>query len=350
MAITLYVTIIIELGPLVRIVIAEETARLMVKAFSFAVEMARDNEMKTNWKHFVYFLFCPTAVYRSSYPKRASRNYPRMIAYVWIMASLSLLALKISSYTAKPFIQLVEQNLQNPGTVKDIPFTLTVSTFGTAWFSGFFYAYVAFFFGGLHCWSNFWAEVLYFGDRQFYKDWRLTTNHNDFFISWNAVVQEWLREYFYEPIKTRFGKKYAGPTVMFLSGILHDYVTFGITSVFVPVFTLNMTLMSFAQYSISLPLKKTERRKINSDKKNEDSIDENKNIETVRQFSKNCSEAQPERSLISFMYICLPVMTMSTAYFGLMLEYYSRKLCHDDSYSWVTRFGIRTLRCVDYRM
>lgn len=345
MMVSLYaVANVADIGPLVKMAITEESARLLFKVWSFAVEKAKHPEDPTTVIHFLYFLFIPTAIYRPSYPMRNKRNYIAMIAYIWIMGSLALLAVKMSILTANPFMQLVQDKATR------IPLTLAVSSTGCSWFAGLFYLLIAFNFGGLHCWSNFFAEVFYFGDREFYKDWRLSENPNEFWITWNAVVQEWLREYIYEParqfLQKRNQSEYAGPIVMFFSGILHDYVTIGVNSVFLPIFTVGMTLFSLIPVYFNVPwnVKNVERN--NSKKTDEETRDENKNI------SSNGHIVKPKFQ-IPYQYGSLLVLSGGIGYLGFLLEYYSRKICavdHDET--WINRLGvslgIRTLSCIDF--
>lgn len=51
------------------------------------------------------------------------------------------------------------------------------------------------FFGFLHSWLNLWGELLQFGDREFYKDWRNSNSFPEYYRKWNEVVYDWLYAY-----------------------------------------------------------------------------------------------------------------------------------------------------------
>ena len=56
---------------------------------------------------------------------------------------------------------------------------------------------VLIFFGILHSWQNVGAEVMRFGDREFYTDWWNVTNFGAYYRKWNNTVHEWLYHYVY---------------------------------------------------------------------------------------------------------------------------------------------------------
>jgi sterol O-acyltransferase len=53
------------------------------------------------------------------------------------------------------------------------------------------------FYGFLHCWLNAFAEMMRFGDRQFYSDWWNANSYGTFYRKWNVVVHEWLHAYIF---------------------------------------------------------------------------------------------------------------------------------------------------------
>ena len=53
------------------------------------------------------------------------------------------------------------------------------------------------FFGLLHSWFNFFAELTCFADRLFYQDWWNTTDFGVYYRKWNGVVHDFLYCYVY---------------------------------------------------------------------------------------------------------------------------------------------------------
>lgn len=62
--------------------------------------------------------------------------------------------------------------------------------------SSVFIAFYSFF----HCWLNIWAEILRFGDREFYGDWWNASRLSQFSRRWNLPVHYWLHCYLFKPL------------------------------------------------------------------------------------------------------------------------------------------------------
>lgn len=89
------------------------------------------------------------------------------------------------------------------------------------------------FFGFLHCWLNFWAELLQFGDREFYRDWWNSQSFPEYYRKWNGVVYDWIYTYLYVDLvsclesykfKPSFAKALASLFVIQFSAIVHEYI------------------------------------------------------------------------------------------------------------------------------
>jgi sterol O-acyltransferase len=84
------------------------------------------------------------------------------------------------------------------------------------------------FFGLLHSWFNLWAEILRYGDREFYTDWWNVSNFADYYRRWNIVVHEWLFHYVYQDI-LRFSKGKSPQILCFfmvfiISALVHELI------------------------------------------------------------------------------------------------------------------------------
>ena len=80
-------------------------------------------------------------------------------------------------------------------------------------------------------------EMLLFGDRIFYTDWWNSTTFNMYYRKWNILVQDWLYNYIYKDIFELLGRRkvYANFGVIFISGIVHEYILSFVFGFFYPV-------------------------------------------------------------------------------------------------------------------
>jgi diacylglycerol O-acyltransferase-1 len=83
------------------------------------------------------------------------------------------------------------------------------------WLAGFFALFQSF--------LNALAELLRFGDRNFYEDWWNSTNLRDYWSSWNKPVYHFMRRPVFSPLIGRgWSRQAAGAMVFVFSGILHE--------------------------------------------------------------------------------------------------------------------------------
>ena len=76
-----------------------------------------------------------------------------------------------------------------------------------------------------HSYLNFMAELLCFGDRDFYKDWWNSERIRYFWNRWNRLVHKWCQRHVYFFIlKHRYSKVLALTGVFLFSGIMHEYL------------------------------------------------------------------------------------------------------------------------------
>eukprot|EP00041_Stephanoeca_diplocostata_P012482 m.209253 g.209253 ORF g.209253 m.209253 type:complete len:582 (-) comp18972_c0_seq1:384-2129(-) len=74
-----------------------------------------------------------------------------------------------------------------------------------------------------HAWMNLVAELLRFGDRQFYRDWWNAHSVQYFWRNWNIPVHKWMQRHVYLPMRANnIPKPIAILTVFGLSAVLHE--------------------------------------------------------------------------------------------------------------------------------
>lgn len=108
------------------------------------------------------------------------------------------------------------------------------------------------------------AEIMRFGDRQFYKDWWNAESVEDFWKTWNIPVHVWAVRHLYKPLlSSGYSKAQAGVAVFLVSAFFHEYLVsvplkmFGYWAFFgmlfqVPFAALVSTCMSGASANIAV--------------------------------------------------------------------------------------------------
>lgn len=85
--------------------------------------------------------------------------------------------------------------------------------------------WLIFFYWFFHSSMNFVAELLQFGDREFYKDWWNSETVTYFWANWNIPVHKWCLRHFYKPMLRRGINKFLAQTAVFLvSAFFHEYL------------------------------------------------------------------------------------------------------------------------------
>ncbi|KAH7723521.1 Protein MBOA-1 [Aphelenchoides avenae] len=233
-------------------IITCENTRLAMKTHAFIREnigRGASNKLKTaldgsasgnlpTLRQFVYFMFCPSFLYRDEYPRTEKCNWNIVAKHF----AHCLGCIYITNLMFVNFIYPYFENLTYTGiSWKFIVYSLFPSIIPGSM------CLLMLFFGLLHSWLNMFAEALRFGDRLFYASWWSSRNMAEYYRDWNLVVHEWLYAYVYRDVATliggKRGLKVAQTVVFFLSAAFHEY-WFGISlRLFYPVmFTLYFIL------------------------------------------------------------------------------------------------------------
>lgn len=76
-----------------------------------------------------------------------------------------------------------------------------------------------------HSCSNFWAEILRFADREFYRDWWNSNSVQYFWANWNIPVHRWCLRHLYKPLLSHgVSRMTASTAVFFVSAFFHEYL------------------------------------------------------------------------------------------------------------------------------
>jgi len=69
------------------------------------------------------------------------------------------------------------------------------------------------------------AELLRFGDREFYKDWWNSDSVMTFWNTWNIPVHRWGKRHLYVPmVRKGYSKMQASIAVFFVSAFFHEFL------------------------------------------------------------------------------------------------------------------------------
>ncbi|XP_013376482.1 PREDICTED: sterol O-acyltransferase 2 isoform X3 [Chinchilla lanigera] len=157
-----------ELQPASRCVLVFEQVRLLMKSYSFLRETVpgtlrvRGGEgvLAPSFSSYLYFLFCPTLIFRETYPRTSSIRWN----YVAKNFAQALCCVLYACFILSRLCVPVFANMsREPFSTRAL-----VLSFLHATLPGIFMLLLIFF-AFLHCWLNAFAEMLRFGDRMFYR-------------------------------------------------------------------------------------------------------------------------------------------------------------------------------------
>lgn len=165
-----------------------------------------------------YFWWAPTLVYQPVYPRSPSLRPIFFAKRVIELVSCLLLVLFLSAQYAVPTLENSLAHIHNLQLVGILERLFKLASISMAiWLIGFFCVFQS----GL----NALAEVMRFGDREFYDDWWNSQSVGDYWRLWNKPVTNYFRRHVYIPLVRR-GWKPATASVMvfFVSAVLHEMI------------------------------------------------------------------------------------------------------------------------------
>ena len=239
---------------MVRWMIGIEHVRVMLKVVAYSIEIYRsgkqqqvkdpnDNDQKDEkdreggmftLKSLAYYMVAPVLIFRSSsaYPSLGrGRRVQVILGNLFDILMLGFWGFLVYRRLYEPTIWQLGVTAYSHLSV-DYVITVIWSSILLGWCN-----LMGIGIGFLHSWLNMWAEILDFGDRQFYKSWWHVRGINEFMRTWNFLIHSWISAYFYQPVRSLTGSKQMSQLAVILgSAFIHDYImslSFGfITSVF----------------------------------------------------------------------------------------------------------------------
>jgi diacylglycerol O-acyltransferase 1 len=165
-----------------------------------------------------YFWWAPTLVYQPYYPRTPAIRWPFFFKRCGETLALSIFIWFACAQYAEPVLR----NSLGKMAIFDLlsilerlmklgPISLIV------WLAGFFALFQSF--------LNALAEIMRFGDRQFYEDWWNATSLKEYWSTWNKPVYHFMRRHIYSPLVGRGWSHSAASIFVFVfSGFLHELV------------------------------------------------------------------------------------------------------------------------------
>uniref|UniRef100_A0A8C4EI52 O-acyltransferase n=1 Tax=Dicentrarchus labrax TaxID=13489 RepID=A0A8C4EI52_DICLA len=156
-----------------------------------------------------YFVFAPTLCYELNFPRSPNIRMSFLLRRLFLLSFHQWMI---------PIIQSSMKPLEDMDLSRMTERLLRLAVPNHLMWLMFFYWF-------FHSSLNFTAELLRFGDRQFYKDWWNSESVTYFWQNWNIPVHKWCLRHFYKPLLRRgFSKKVSQSAVFFLSAFFHEYL------------------------------------------------------------------------------------------------------------------------------
>ncbi|XP_074305267.1 diacylglycerol O-acyltransferase 1A-like [Silene latifolia] len=168
-----------------------------------------------NFRSIVYFMLAPTLCYQPSYPRTSH------IRKGWVARQLFKLVIftGLMGFIVEQYINPIVQNSQHPlkgNLLYAIERVLKLSVPNL-------YVWLCMFYCFFHLWLNILAELLMFGDREFYKDWWNARTFEEYWRMWNMPVHKWMVRHIYFPcLRNGISKGVAVLIAFLISAIFHE--------------------------------------------------------------------------------------------------------------------------------
>lgn len=167
-------------------------------------------------QNLTYFWMAPTLVYQPVYPRTQSIRWSFVFKRLGECLVLSVFIWLLSAQYATPVLRNSIEKIAVMDIASILERIMKLSTISLIiWLAGF----MALFQAGL----NALAELMQFGDREFYTDWWNSSSLGAYWRSWNRPVYLFMKRHVYSPLVGRGWSPLAASGVVFLlSAALHE--------------------------------------------------------------------------------------------------------------------------------
>ncbi|EEA25986.1 hypothetical protein TMatcc_005757 [Talaromyces marneffei ATCC 18224] len=188
----------------------------------------------------IYFWLAPTLVYQPVYPRTTHIRWGFVGKRLGEFVVLSVFIWLTSAQYAAPVLRNSLDKiavLDFPSIIERIMKLSTISL--VIWLAGFYALFQSL--------LNALAEIMRFGDREFYSDWWNSWSVGMYWRSWNKPVYLFMKRHIFSPLVGRGWSSFSASIMVFLfSAILHELL--------VGIPTHNLIGVAFAGMMFQLPL------------------------------------------------------------------------------------------------
>lgn len=187
-----------------------------------------------------YFWWAPTLVYQPVYPQTTHIRWTFVLKRFLEVIGLTVFIWLATAQYAVPTLRNSLDTMAVLDVTSILERIMKLSTISLIiWLAGFFALFQSF--------LNALAELLCFGDRNFYDDWWNSTNLQMYWSTWNKPVYHFMRRHVFSPLVGRgWSVQAAGAMVFVFSGILHELA--------VGIPTHNILGVAFVGMVVQIPL------------------------------------------------------------------------------------------------
>uniref|UniRef100_A0A8C4QZC9 diacylglycerol O-acyltransferase n=1 Tax=Eptatretus burgeri TaxID=7764 RepID=A0A8C4QZC9_EPTBU len=171
-----------------------------------------------NYKDLSYFMFAPTLCYELDFPRSSRIRKRFLLRRLFEMVFLMQLIIGLTQQWMVPTIRNSMQPLMMMDLSRVMERMLKLAVPNHLIWLIFFYWF-------FHSTLNVVAELLRFGDREFYRDWWNSETVVYFWQNWNIPVHKWCVRHFYKPLIHAGVKRWhAQMAVFLLSAFFHEFL------------------------------------------------------------------------------------------------------------------------------
>lgn len=163
-----------------------------------------------------YFWWAPTLVYQPVYPRTNNIRWTFVCKRMAEVVGLSIVIWIASAQYAVPLLQNSLDHVAALDLISIAERVMKLSTISLfCWLAGFFALFQSF--------LNALAEVMRFGDREFYSDWWNVSSVRIYWTTWNKPVYHFMKRHIYAPLIGRGVPPWLAQGIVFVfSGLMHE--------------------------------------------------------------------------------------------------------------------------------
>ena len=163
-----------------------------------------------------YFWWAPTLVYQPAYPRSTHIRWLFVLKRLAEVACLSVFIWLASAQYAAPLLRNSLNKMASLDIAAIVERLMKLSTISLViWLAGFLAIFQSL--------LNALAEIMRFGDREFYTDWWNSPSVGSYWRTWNKPVYYFMRRHVYSPLVGRGWTPHMASAMVFVfSGFLHE--------------------------------------------------------------------------------------------------------------------------------